>query len=326
MKTYDLAHTGIHATRIVYGCMMIGGDWTQKPLSDQVIKSAAESLHAAVDAGINFFDTADIYCRGKSDEAFSQIWDFSPSMRQKIYLQTKAGIRFADDPNRGDPTRYDYSYDHLVRSVEGSLKRLRTDYIDVLLLHRPDALVEAEEVARAFDELHAGGKVRYFGVSNHSTDQIEYLRSCVTHPFVANQLELNILHSNLMSVGVSINQSFPNEPVHGQGTLEYCRLHGIRIQAWTPLAKGVLSGAANRKEDPRVPATKAIVERLAREKGVSPEAIVIGWLLRHPAGIQPVIGTTNPSRIRACVEAESVELSREEWYSLFGAGRGAPMP
>ncbi len=325
MQTYQMTNTDIEATRIVYGCMQIGGNWSTKPINDDIKRAAVRSLHAALDVGINFFDLADIYCRGKSDEAFSQIWDFEAGIRQRIYLQTKAGIRFPDDPNKGDPTRYDYSYEHLVASVEGSLGRLKTDYIDILLLHRPDALVEGEEVARAFEHLHSSGKVRYFGVSNHSTGQMEYLNRYVSQPLVVNQLELNLIHNGLINAGVSVNQEFPDEPVHGAGTLEFCRLNDVRIQAWSPLAKGRLSGAPLKRNDERIVKTRELVARMADAKKVSGEAIVLGWLLRHPAGIQPVIGTTNPSRIEACAQADSIALTREEWYTLFASGRGAPM-
>lgn len=326
METYRIENTDIEATRIVYGCMEIGGNWSQKPLTDENKKHGLAALHAALDAGINFFDLADIYCRGKSDESFSQIWDLDANMRQQIYVQTKAGIRFPDDPNPGDPTRYDFSYEYLVASVEGSLRRLKTDYIDILLLHRPDALVEPEEVARAFDHLKKSGKVRYFGLSNHFTEQIELLKQAIDEPLVANQLELNILHSGLISAGVSVNQDFPPGPIHGAGTLEYCRRQAIRIQAWSPLAKGRLSGAPFKSDEPRFPKTKELVDRLAAEKGVRPEAVAIAWLLRHPAGIQPVVGTTNPDRIKACAQGDEVPLTREEWYSLLAAGRGAAMP
>lgn len=326
MKTYRMVNTDIEATRIVYGCMEIGGNWSKKPITDDIKRAAVRSLHAALEAGINFFDLADIYCRGKSDEAFSQIWDFDPGIRDKVYVQTKAGIRFPDDPNPGDPTRYDYSYEHLVESVEGSLRRLETEYVDILLLHRPDALVEGEEVARAFEHLHSSGKVRYFGVSNHSTGQIEYLRRFLSQPLVVNQLELNILHNGLINAGVSVNQEFPAAPIHGAETLEYCRSRDIRIQAWSPLARGLLSGAPGESISAHALRTKELVSRMAEAKGVSPEAIVLGWLLRHPAGIQPVIGTTNPARVAACAQADSVSLTREEWYTLFAAGRGAPMP
>jgi predicted oxidoreductase len=174
--------------------------------------------------------------------------------------------------------------------------------------------------------LHTSGKVRHFGLSNHFTEQIELLKRYVDRPLVVNQLELNIVHSGLISAGVSVNQTFPDSPIHGAGTLEYCRNQSIRIQAWSPLAKGQLTGAKVKGDEPRVHKAKELVDKLAAEKGVASEAIVLAWLLRHPAGIQPVIGTTNPERIKVCASADSVDLSREEWYSLFAAGRGASMP
>jgi predicted oxidoreductase len=326
MTRQKIPNTDLEVSGIIYGCMMIGGSWGAAPLDDAVRRKAVLSIRAAIDAGIDFFDTADIYCRGKSDEAFSGIWSEIAGLRSKIVLQTKAGIRFPDDPNKGDPARYDYSYEHLTRSVEGSLKRLATDYVDILLLHRPDALVEGEEVARALDDLHSSGKVRYFGVSNHSTDQIAYLRRFVKQPFVANQLEVNILHNGLINAGVSVNQSFPPDPIHGQGTLEYCRLNDIQIQAWTPLAKGRLSGTPSKNPTERELGAARVVGALAKKKGVPAEAILVAWLRRHPARIQPVIGTTRPERIAAACAGDGVELTREEWYSLFAAGRGAPMP
>lgn len=326
MKKLRIPNTDLEVSSIIYGCMMIGGDWTAKPLDDSTRKRAVHSVRAAIDQGITFFDTADIYCRGKSDQAFSGIWSEVSGLRPNIVLQTKAGIRFPDDPGKGDPARYDFSYEHIMRSVEGSLERLKTDYVDILLLHRPDALVEGEEVARALGELHRAGKVRYFGVSNHSAEQIEYLRRYVEQPIVANQLELNILHSGLLSVGVSINQTYPPEPIHGQGAIEYCRRHSITIQAWSPLAKGRLSGSPSKNPTQRETTAAEAVSAMAKKKGVPPEAILVAWLQRHPAHIQPVIGTTRPERIAAACKGDEVSLSREEWYSLFAAGRGAPMP
>jgi len=245
---------------------------------------------------------------------------------QKIILQSKCGIWFADDPISGYPGRYDFSHDHIVESVEGILKRLKTDYLDLLLLHRPDALVEPEEVARAFDELHASGKVRWFGVSNHTPGQIELLKKSVDEPLVVNQLELNPLHVHLIDEGIVLNQDLPTWPVRGYGTLDYCRLHDITIQAWAPLARGQASGAAPAGRDSRSAALSSVVESMAKAKNVSREAILLAWILRHPAHIQPIIGTTNLNRIKASCQADGIELSREEWYSLFTAGRGASVP
>jgi predicted oxidoreductase len=325
MEKIRIAKTDLEVSRIAYGCMGLAGGWTGAPLSDETRKAATRSVQAALDEGLDFFDHADIYGRGRCEEAFADIWTVHPGLRQKIVLQTKCGIRFSDDPEPGVPGRYDFSHDHIISSVEGSLKRLKTDSIDILLLHRPDALVEPDEVARAFDSLHSSGKVRHFGVSNHSAAQIELLRKSVTRPFVVNQLELNVVHSGLIEAGVSVNQDFPRAPIHGEGTLEYCRLHDITVQAWSPLAQGAVTGRLPKNPEPRLTKTAELVGRLAREKGVAAEAILISWLLRHPAGIQPVIGTTNTERISGCCQATSVDLSREEWYALLGSGRGAPM-
>jgi predicted oxidoreductase len=326
MKGMAIGASKIKASQIAYGCMKIGGSWDNNPISEQTRKAAITAVETALEAGINFFDHADIYCRGKSEQVFSEIWARQPGLRQKIYLQSKCGIRFGGDPNVGDPGRYDFSYEHIVHSVEGILDRLKTDYLDILLLHRPDPLVEPEEVARAFDELKRGGKVRHFGVSNHNAAQISLLQKHLDQPLVANQMEVSLLHARLIEEGIITNQDEPGKPVRGDGTLEYCREHGITIQAWGPLAYGYLSG--RKPADPSESQVKAaaVVSELAKTHGVGAEAILIAWLLRHPARIQPVIGTTDPRRIETSCQAVELELSRVEWYRLFIAARGAPLP
>jgi predicted oxidoreductase len=322
MKTIRIANTPLEVTRIAYGCMGIGGGWGKGPLTENTRKEAIVTVRAALDAGIDFFDHADIYGRGRCEEAFSGIWQDRPGLRQKIVLQTKCGIRFKDDPVEGLPGRYDYSREHILRSVEASLSRLKTDYVDILLLHRPDALVEPEEVAAAFESLYTSGKVRYFGVSNHSAWQIELLKRWVRQPLVVNQLEVNLVHNQLINAGVVVNQDEPARPVHGEGTLEYCRLHDITIQAWSPVAHGAIAKAEGAQGDARMSGAAAAAKALAEKKGVSMDAILVAWLLRHPARIQPVIGTTQPDRIKDTCKADGVELSREEWYALLAAGRG----
>jgi len=319
MQTYRLGTSDLNVTRIGYGCMMIGGSWDDTPLTDSIRSAAMDSVHTALDAGINFFDHADIYCNGKSDEAFAELWKDSPHLRQQIYLQTKCGIRF------GPPHRFDFSYEHIINSVEGSLRRLQTDYVDVLLLHRPDPLVEPEEVARAFDELSRSGKVRWFGVSNHTAAQMELLRAFLNQPIVTNQVEFNLIHTHMLDEGIVFNQ-YNARLTRNEGVMEYCRLHNITLQAWGPLASGRLTGRKRPKEEKHVQAAATRVAQMAKEKGVSPEAILIAWILRHPAQIQPLPGTTNPERIRAACEAEQVSLTREEWYDLFTAGRGEKLP
>lgn len=326
MKQIRIPRTELEVSQIAYGCMEIGGSWDREPISEKTRENAIRVVRTALDEGINFFDHADIYCRGKSEQVFSAVWQESPGLRDQIVLQTKCGIRFAGDPYEGAPHRFDFSYAHIIRSVERSLQRLQTDYLDILLLHRPDPLVEPEEVAQAFDELYQSGKVRYFGVSNHTAAQIDLLQSFVNQPLVVNQVELNLIHTHLLDEGIGFNQDEPSHPLRGEGTLEYCRLHEILIQPWAPLAGGVLTGKAVERPSAAMVAAGSQVRQLAEEKNVSPEAVLIAWLLRHPARFQPIIGTTKPERVRAACQAEAVELTREEWYGLFTAGRGAPLP
>jgi predicted oxidoreductase len=326
MKHIPIPRTDIEVSQIIYGCMQIGGSWDEQPLSTETRKQAVSIIRTALDEGINFFDHADIYCYGKSEQAFASIWESAPNLRDSIVLQSKCGIRFGGDPDEGSPHRFDFSYEHILRSVEGILERLKTDYLDILLLHRPDPLVEPEEVAKAFDELHQSGKVRYFGVSNHTPSQISLLKRFLNQPLVANQVELNVIHSHLLDAGVVFNQDKPSYPVRGEGAFEYCREHDISVQAWSPLALGAVTGKIIDPADDRLDSVARLVRALAEQKRVSPEAILIAWLLRIPGNIQPVIGTTNLERIRASCQGLSVMLSREEWYLLFTAGRGAPLP
>jgi len=315
MKTLKIVGTDLEVSRVALGCARL-----PEP------QEAVAAVGAALDEGINLFDHADIYGRGRCEEAFSAVWREIPGLRDRIVLQSKCGIRVAGDPVPAAAERYDSSYQHIVGSVEGNLRRLKTDRLDLLLLHRPDALVEPEEVARAFDELESSGKVRYFGVSNHAGPQIDLLRKYVRQRLVVDQVELNVLHAPLVDAGVVFNQDRPAEPVRGDWTLEYCRLHDITIQTWSSLAGGAVGRAATEPAEGRAARTAELAGRLAREKGVSSEAILVAWVLRHPARLQALIGATNPDRIRAACQGDSVELTREEWYQLFVAGRGAPLP
>jgi predicted oxidoreductase len=228
------------------------------------------------------------------------------------------------DPDFGPPQRYDFRYEHLIKSVETSLRRLATDRIDLLALHRPDPLVEYEEVARAFDQLHASGKVRYFGVSNHTANQIALLQHHIQQPIVLNQLELSLLHPTLISAGILANMDgfpYPNTA----GLLDFCRLHQILVQAWSPTAGGKVfaSQPDATKEQRRLARQVAVV---ARAHKTTDEAIVLAWLLRHPAGIQPILGTSNTDRIGTSVRADEIVLSRAQWYTLLEAARGEPVP
>jgi predicted oxidoreductase len=301
--------------------MPLGGSWDEAPLGAEAKSRAVKAKAAALEAGIDFFDHADIYCRGKSESVFALALAELGVARSKLVLQSKCGIRFAGDGGAEAPHRFDFSYQHIVRSVEHSLSRLNTDYLDVLLLHRPDPLVEPDEVARAFDELEKSGKVRHFGVSNHTPAQIELLARSLRQPIVTNQLQLSLVHSHLLDAGIAMNQGKP--ATGADGLLDYCRLHGITIQAWGPLGAGRALGG---DDDERSLTLRQLVVRLAERKGVLPEAIPVAWLLRHPARIQPVVGSTDPARIRAAASGDGIELSREEWYELYVAGRGEKLP
>jgi predicted oxidoreductase len=320
MKTYQIPHTNLEVSRLAYGTWHMGGSWDDKPLSDDLKNRANELILTAVNAGINHIDLADIYTFGKSDSAVGYALAQNPGLRHKLILQAKAGIVIG---NAAMPGHYNFSYDHLVSAVEGTLTRLGTDYVDILALHRPDPLVEPAEVARAFDHLHSSGKVRHFGVSNHNASQIALLQKYVDQPIVLNQVELNILHHYLISDGVVVN----NEGVvytAGTGTLDYCRLHDIMIQAWSPVAGGRLFAGKAETENERNVAT--VIAQLAEKHATTPEAIAVAWLLRHPAPIQPIIGTLNADRITQTIPADDVNLSRIEWYQLLAAARGAGVP
>jgi predicted oxidoreductase len=320
MKTYRIPKTDLTVSRIAFGCMRIGGSWDYTPVTAEIEQAAHAAVGAALDTGMNFFDHADIYTGGKSEEIFGRILKSTPGLRDRVVVQSKVGIRFANDAQRsGDPARYDFSYENITGSTEGILRRLQTDHLDLLLLHRPDPLVEPAEVARAFDTLHRSGKVRHFGVSNHTPGQIELLRHYVRQPLVVNQLEFSLAQPALVVEGFMANRAGAMAEANlASGTLDYCRRHEILVQPWSPVGGGKLF-------KPDHPAAPAIAE-LAAAKKVSAEAILLAWILRHPAGMQPVIGTTKADRVRASAQADEVTLTREEWYSLLAAARGTKVP
>ncbi|MFD8770424.1 aldo/keto reductase [Microbacterium oxydans] len=266
-------------------------------------------------AGIDFFDHADIYggSMHHCESRFAEALQLTSSERDEIVLQTKCGIV----PSQG---MFDFSYEHIVAQVEGSLAALRTDRLDVLLLHRPDALVEPEEVARAFDDLESTGKVRAFGVSNHTPRQIDLLRTAVRQPLVANQLQLSITHAPIIAQPVAANMAGHDQSLvrDGGGIVEYCRINGITIQAWSPFQDGFSHGVF--LGNPAYAELNAVIDRLAAVHDVTPIAIATAWITRHPAGMQVVLGTTTPERVRDAAAGADVALTRPEWYELFRAG------
>lgn len=304
MKTFPLGGSDLTVPAVVTGVMRI------QEKSDAEVRALFD---ASLEAGIDFFDHADIYGTPVHgcERRFADALRLSPSQRAEVTLQTKAGI-VTDGPY------FDFSHDHLVEAVEGSLEALRTDYIDVLLLHRPDALVEPEEVARAFDELEAAGKVRAFGVSNHTPAQIELLKKYVRQPLVANQLQLSITHAPIIAQGVAMNMAALDQSISRDlGVLDYCRLHDITVQAWSPFQAGFFTGVF--LGNPDYPELNAVVDRLAAAYDVPAEAIATAWITRHPARMQVVLGTTTPERVRAAALGADVELTRPEWYELYRA-------
>ncbi|MDR2305239.1 MAG: aldo/keto reductase [Treponema sp.] len=298
MKTINLGSSGLQVPAIAVGCMRI--DTIGKAEAEQFVKTA-------VDEGAVFFDHADVYGDGACEEIFAEAIGMKSGIREKIILQSKCGIR------RG--VAFDFSKTHILGAVEGSLKRLKTGYLDVLLLHRPDLLVEPEEVAEAFGLLHSSGKVRNFGVSNQNPMQIRLLQKYVKQPVVANQLQLSITNANMISQGLHVNME-DDAAVNRDGSiLDFCRLRDITIQPWSPFQYGFFGGVF--LGNSKFPKLNAKIDEIAGKHGVSNTTIVLAWLLRHPAKFQPVTGTMNTGRLKDCIKAADIVLSREEWYEIY---------
>ncbi|WNR45001.1 aldo/keto reductase [Paenibacillus roseipurpureus] len=325
MKMMPLETRGISNSRIVFGCMGLGGDWAGNPLTKEDYITAEKAVEAALSIGITMFDHADIYKRGNSETVFGQILKNRPDLRDRIILQSKCGIRFPDEVN---PHRFDFSKEHIISSVDGILGRLGVEHIDVLLLHRPDPLMEPEEIAEAFNQVRSAGKVRHFGVSNMSAAQMRFIQNSLPEPLVVNQLEMSLARIDWIEQGILVNQKAGTSMNFADGILEHCQMAGIQIQAWAPLAKGKFSGRVIDDEPDTIKQTAALVQKLAAEKETTPEAIVLGWLMKHPARIQPVIGTSSAERVVACRDAVRIAetMTRGEWYALLESSRGAKMP
>lgn len=297
MYYIDFGKSGIQVPAVAVGCMRI---------SDMNEKEISAFIDTALENGANFFDHADIYGGGKSEEVFGKA--VSPSMRENIIIQTKCGIRQG---------MFDFSYEHIINSVEGSLKRLGTDYIDALLLHRPDALMEPEEVAKAFSHLKETGKVRHFGVSNQNPYQMQLLQRYLDMPLCANQLQFSIMHAPMIQSGINVNMYNDSAVNRDGGVLDFCRLNNITIQPWSPMQFGFFKGCFVDNE--QFPELNAVLEKLAEKYSVSKTSVAIAWILRHPAKMQPVTGTTNIQRLKDSFKATEFTLTREEWYEVYRA-------
>ncbi|TMO72383.1 aldo/keto reductase [Pseudoalteromonas sp. S3776] len=312
-----------HVSRLVFGCMGLGGGWNKDAITKEHLKQTHECIDAAIAGGINFFDHADIYTFGKAEQVFGQALGERPELREHMYIQSKCGIRFEDDKG---PKRYDFSAKWIEESVEGSLKRLNTDYLDVLMLHRPDPLMEVEEIAQVFSCLQESGKVRNFAVSNMQQHQMNFLQHALDMPIVANQIEASLQKHQFVDEGVYAGNADGKDLNFTPGSVEYCRHFDIQIQSWGSLCQGLYTGGDLSNASQADINTSILVNKLAALYDTTPEAIVLAWLLRHPAMIQPIIGTTNVERIAASCDALNVQLSREHWYALYVSAKGHELP
>lgn len=304
----------LKASRLAYGCWRVVGTWDPAKVTPARMAAGRKAIHAAVDAGFTLFDQADIYCHGETEKVLGQVLKETPGLRRQITIATKCGIRMADEPGKGSPYRYDFSREYIVRSCEGSLRRMGIETIDIYQLHRPDFLMDPAEVAAAFDELSRTGKVREFGVSNFAPSQVAALQSACAIKLVVNQVEI----------------SLGNLARFNDGTLDQCLATGLVPMAWSPLAGGQLGDGASKL----LPSQKgykcrpivAVLQRIAKARGVSRVEVALAWLLRHPANILPIVGSADPENIRCAARAAELNLSREEWYQLLEAARGERLP
>ncbi|MCH8563907.1 aldo/keto reductase [Nesterenkonia sp. LB17] len=309
MRTIELPAAGRSTSQLVLGLMRIADK------TDQQVRELYDRARAA---GVDFLDHADIYGETphQCERRFAEAVKLTSAERDEVLIQSKVGI-VKDGPF------YDFSYEHIITEVEESLRSLQTDHLDLLLLHRPDPLVEPAEVARAFDELQSAGKVRHFGVSNHTVGQIELLRTAVTQPLVVNQIQLSLVHAPILTEGAQANTLGQTGAVTPAGAdiVEYCRRHAITLQAWSPFQ----SPSGVFLDNPDYPELNTVLERLAQQHGVTPTGIATAWLTRHPADIQVVLGTTQGSRVEEAAAGSEIRLSRREWYELLvAAGHRLP--
>lgn len=305
MKTIDVGGSGVQASALAVGCMRI---------SSMSEKDLSAYIHTALECGVNFFDHANIYGGGDCESLFGRVLAAEPGLRDKLVLQSKCGIR------KG---LYDFSREHILESVDGILSRLHTDHLDFLLLHRPDALMEPDEVAEAFDRLESAGKVRHFGVSNFNSRQLELLQSGLRQPLRANQMQFSVACTGMIDHALCTNTEFPHAADRDGEILDYCRLKGITMQAWSPFQYGFFEGVFIDSE--KYPELNATLQKMGEKYGVSKSAMAVAWILRHPAKMQVIAGTTNAARLKDLSTAADIELSRPDWYEIYlSAGNRLP--
>jgi predicted oxidoreductase len=314
MHTIPLGVSSLSSSRLAYGCWRIAGTWNPAEVTADSREVGRRAIIAAYESGYTLFDNADIYCLGEAERLFGQVLKQVPGMRNRVVVATKGGIRPGGDPVPDAPGRYDFSAAHLINACEQSLKRLGIETIDVYMLHRPDLLADPEEVARAFSQLREAGKVRYFGVSNFRPSLLTALQVTCPMPLVVHQVEISLAQLSAFT----------------DGTLDQCLIERITPMAWSPLAGGLLGAGAKQllpsQEAYQVERFLPALDAVAKARGATRMMVALAWLLKHPAKIQPVIGSINPDRIREAARAAELELTREEWYRLLIAARGEPMP
>lgn len=298
MKQIQLGASSQMVSSVILGCMRING-----------AKDPVKVIETAYDNGINFFDHADIYGGGECESIFADALAKTSLKREDLFIQTKCGIV--------PGVMFDFSKKHIIESVEGSLQRLKMDYVDALLLHRPDTLVVPSEVAEAFDELEKSGKVRHFGVSNQKPMQIDLLKKYVKQPLLANQLQFGLKHSGMIDQGIHVNMTDDGSVDHDGSVLDYSRLNDMTIQAWSPYQYGFFEGVFIGNE--KFPELNQALDNLAEKYGTTPTGLAAAWILRHPANVQVIAGTMNPGRIEEIAKASEIQLTREDWYELYRA-------
>lgn len=310
------------ASRLVLGCMNLGGGWNSNPVSGTDIDQAFDIVSKGLELGINVLDLADIYTLGKAEKTIGELFKRERSLRHHLIIQSKVGIKLTPT---FDICHYDLSGDWVTKSVNDSIKRLHDNNLDVLFLHRPDPLMHLDETANALLKLYEQGKFEYLAVSNMHAGQIAYLQSAIQVPIIANQLEMSLSSYDFVEEGITTNTATNSQNGFPRGTIEYCQQAGIQLQAWGSISQGRFA-AEEPSECANTEATRVLVQKLAKEYSVDANAIVLAWLLRHPANIQPVIGTTNAKRLTGAEKALKIELTREQWYSLFQSIRGQRVP
>ena len=314
MKTIELGKSGLKSSALAYGCWRLAGTWSPAEVTPDIEAAGCRAIHAAYDAGFTFFDNADIYTNGVCERILGRALKEAAGMRERVIVATKGGIRRPGDPHPDSPVRYDFSADYILRACDASLKRLGVETIDLYMLHREDFLGDPMEVAGAFDTLHRAGKVRWFGVSNFRPSFVAALLKFCTQPIIAHQLEISLARTAPFT----------------DGSLDQCLAERMTPLAWSPLAGGLIGDGATKllpaQKIYRLETLLPLLDEIGAVRGASRTAVALAWLMKHPSGIVPIVGSVNPERIREAAKASDIVLDREEWYRLFVAARGEPLP